>query len=106
VIDVSPGGALVETGHPLRPGSDVDVHFECDHRRGRFTAHVVRCDVFSISSSSGTTYRAALAFREVCDWVCEAATRDESNVPTEGGLESAADAGERALNSRGTRTSE
>lgn len=81
VIDVSPEGALVEAAAPLRPGSQVELQVEHNERRGSFGALVVRCDVSAISPHRGTTYRAGLAFREPCDWVCEAPTRGGSEMP-------------------------
>jgi len=80
VIDVSPEGALVEAGGPLRPGSDVELQVELNERKGSFGATVVRCDVSAISAHGGTTYRAGLAFRETCDWLCESPTRDGFKV--------------------------
>ena len=71
VIDVSAGGALVEAGRPLRPGSQVEVQMESVDRRGRLAARVVRCTVAAIHPESGVTYQAALSFNESCDWVCE-----------------------------------
>jgi hypothetical protein len=69
VIDLSPRGALVEAHRPLRPGSRVDVHLECDARRGLVAARVLRCSVAAIDAEAGVTYRAALAFNEICDWI-------------------------------------
>lgn len=74
VIDLSAGGALVEAGRPLRPGSYVDVQLESDARRGTVAARVVRCAVAAIDSESGVTYRAGLSFNDTCDWVREALT--------------------------------
>jgi hypothetical protein len=73
VIDVSPGGALVEVERALRPGSRVDVHLETDLQHGTVSARVVRCAVAAIDSA-GITYRAALAFVETCDWMREVLT--------------------------------
>jgi hypothetical protein len=74
VIDMSPGGALVEVERALRPGSRVDVHLETDELHGTVSARVVRCAVVAIDSHAGITYRAALAFIETCDLVREALT--------------------------------
>jgi hypothetical protein len=81
VIDVSAGGALVEAGRPLRPGSQVEVQMESVDRRGRVAARVVRCTVAAIHPESGVTYQAALSFNESCDWVCESATQDGYPMP-------------------------
>jgi len=77
VIDVSRTGALVEAGQPLRPGSEVDVHLENAVRFGRVPAMVVRCAVAAIDIT-GITYRAALAFKESCEWVCEGRSHSDS----------------------------
>ena len=74
VIDVSACGALVEAGRPLRPGSYVDLQLETDAHRSTIAARVVRCAVAAIHSESGVTYRAALSFKESCEWVREAVT--------------------------------
>jgi hypothetical protein len=81
VIDLSVRGALVEAGRPLRPGSRVDVHLECDARRGMVAARVLRCSVAAIDSESGVTYRAALSFNEICEWVREAMPPRGSDLP-------------------------
>lgn len=83
VIDVSPGGALVEAGGPLRPGAHVELQLETNGRKEWCAARVVRCDVWAISASSGTTYRAGLAFSEACGWVCEEETPVVCEFPAE-----------------------
>jgi len=90
VIDVSAGGALVEAGQPLPPGSLVEVHLESDHQHGRLAARVVRCAVAAIDTESGITYRAALSFNESCDWVCESTTPTGYDVPEQIGMETSA----------------
>jgi hypothetical protein len=74
IIDVSPGGALVEVERALRPGAHVDVHLETDAQRWTVSARVVRCAVAAIDAEAGVTYRAALAFIESCEWMREALT--------------------------------
>ena len=74
IIDLSVRGALVEGRRPLRPGSRVDVHLECDAQRAMVGARVLRCSVAAIDAESGVTYRAALAFSELCEWIREAVT--------------------------------
>ena len=74
IVDLSVRGALVEGGRPLRPGSRVDVHLECEARRAMVGARVLRCSVAAIDAESGVTYRAALAFSELCEWIREAVT--------------------------------
>ena len=77
IVDVSAGGALVEAGCQLRPGSRIDVHLESDRERLLVRASVTRCTVASIDPGAGITYRAALCFTERCDWVRESSTPEE-----------------------------
>jgi hypothetical protein len=81
IVDVSAGGALVEAGYQLRPGSRIDVHLETDYERRTVRASVTRCTVAAIGSPTGITYRAALHFTERCEWVREAATREGKRMP-------------------------
>ena len=74
VIDVSPGGALVEAGRALHPGSHVNLYLETDAERRTVPARVVRCAVAAIDAEAGVLYRAALSFIETCEWVREALT--------------------------------
>jgi hypothetical protein len=74
IIDLSVRGALVEGLRPLCPGVRVEVHLECDAQRAMVGARVLRCAVAAIDAESGVTYRAALAFSELCEWIREAAT--------------------------------
>ena len=83
IIDLSGAGALVEAARPLRPGSHVDVQFECDERHGQVSARVVRCAVASIDGEA-ITYRAALSFIETCDWVREVLTPAGYGMPGSG----------------------
>ena len=85
LLDVSPDGALVEAGSPLRPGSSVELQVEHNDRTALFGATVVRCDVSAISAHRGTTYRAGLAFRESCEWLSALPTLCGFNVHAECG---------------------
>jgi hypothetical protein len=66
VIDVSPGGALVEGRVRLLPGARVDVHFMT--RRGRLLvrSRVVRAYVSTLGSG-GVTYCGGLLFDQAID---------------------------------------
>lgn len=66
VIDLSPGGALVQTDRPLRPGSRVQIRVVLTHSTVSVAAHIVRCTVSAIHPEYGVTYRAALRFDERC----------------------------------------
>jgi len=103
VVDLSAGGALVEAGRPLRPGSCVEVQLETDARRGMVAARVVRCTVAAIDAESGVTYRAGLSFNDTCDWVREAVTPGGQAVHgvAPGDTPPAAAAGDRLPPSRG-----
>ena len=61
VVDVSDGGALVETAKGLLPGATVDLQFGTSQRQSFVRGHVVRCSVVEIRSSA-VLYRAAIAF--------------------------------------------
>jgi hypothetical protein len=74
IIDLSVRGALVEGVRPLCPGARVELHLECDTQRAMVGARVLRCAVAAIDAESGVTYRAALAFSELCEWIREAVT--------------------------------
>jgi hypothetical protein len=65
VVDVSRGGALVETDRPLRPGSPVHLRLDPLHRTAIVTTAVVlRCAVWTLVPEAGVVYRGALRFDE------------------------------------------
>lgn len=66
VIDLSPGGALVQAHRPLRPGARVHVRFIAEGRSFALAAHVLRCVVWSIAGDEGVVYRGALQFEHPC----------------------------------------
>ena len=65
IVDISQGGAQVETDRPLRPGTRVHVRVSISDRTISLAALVLRCHV-SILHAGGVTYRGALAFEECC----------------------------------------
>jgi PilZ domain-containing protein len=75
LVNVSAGGALVESPRPLRPGSDVHLQLTTGHRSFGLSARVLRCAVAAIDST-GVLYRGALSFANRCDALWESATRD------------------------------
>jgi PilZ domain-containing protein len=81
IVDVSAGGALLQTARPLRPGARV--HFQIVTKRRAFSlvAKVLRCEVWMLDSLEGIIYRGALQFEQRCDFVWEADTPIESVVP-------------------------
>ena len=70
VIDVSMGGALVETHHRLLPGTSVELHLQDDHRRATVRGRVLRCYVARIRSTS-VCYRGAILFDRYLPWFAE-----------------------------------
>ena len=61
VIDVSPDGALIETGHRLLPGTIVVLHFETLDRRESVRGRVLRSTVAGVRAS-GISFRGAIRF--------------------------------------------
>ena len=67
VIDVSAGGALVETKHRLLPGTAVELHLETSDRRATIRGRVLRCAIARLRSSS-VCYRGAIGFDRHLPW--------------------------------------
>ena len=67
LIDVSSGGACVETDHRLLPGSSVELHVESENRRACLRGRVVRCAVSAVRPAS-VSYRGAIAFDRHLPW--------------------------------------
>jgi len=61
VVDVSPDGALIETGHRLLPGTVVALHFESLDGRVSVRGRVLRSTVAGLRTS-GISYRGAIRF--------------------------------------------
>jgi hypothetical protein len=80
IVDVSSGGALIEVTSPLGPGARVHVHLKTFASEAALVARVTRCGVAAVSEGH-ITYRAALQFDHPCEWVREALTRNEYEVP-------------------------
>jgi hypothetical protein len=80
VIDLSPAGALIETGRQLRPGTRVHVRIVTERFTVSIAAHVLRCTVSAIHPEHGVTYRGALRFDERCHHLTDPATRDAGAV--------------------------
>jgi hypothetical protein len=70
VIDVSAGGALVETAHRLLPGSSVELQMETSSRRASIRGRVLRCAVSMLQPSS-VCYRGAIGFDRPLSWFSE-----------------------------------
>jgi hypothetical protein len=67
VIDLSAGGALIETFHRLLPGTTVELQVEATDRSATMRGRVVRCAVSQVRSSS-VSYRGAIAFDRHLPW--------------------------------------
>ena len=67
LIDVSAGGALVESGYRLLPGARVELQFETSRLSAAVRGRVVRCSVSQLRSTS-VCYRGAVAFDRHLPW--------------------------------------
>jgi hypothetical protein len=61
VRDLSKGGALIETGRALAPGSRCEVHLELGELKANATARVARCHLLA----GGTRYEAGIEFEKI-----------------------------------------
>jgi hypothetical protein len=78
LIDVSAGGALIETGHRLLPGTSVELQVETGTRKANVRGHVVRCAVVRVRPT-WVCYRGAIAFDRHLPWFIE--ERGEAATP-------------------------
>ena len=67
LVDVSAGGALIETNHRLLPGAEVELDVEKGTDRARVRGRVVRCDVARVRPT-WVCYRGAIAFDRYLPW--------------------------------------
>ena len=81
IVDVSPGGALVQGERPLRPGSRVHMHVASTARTFAVAARVLRCAVWALHPMDGVTYRGALQFENRCELFWEPGTLRGTQVP-------------------------
>src|SRR5438105_11848548 len=65
LIDLSVGGAQVESAVTLRPGSTIVVQIHGEDREVALPSHVLRCHIAAIAPVA--TYRGALAFKRAVD---------------------------------------
>jgi hypothetical protein len=70
VIDVSAGGALIETAHRLLPGSAIELQMETSSCRASMKGRVLRCAVSGLRASA-IHYRGAIAFDGPLSWFTE-----------------------------------
>ena len=64
VIDLSCGGALIETGYRLLPGAQVELQLVGPNALQRVRGRITRSHVASLDRERGIRYRGALAFDE------------------------------------------
>jgi hypothetical protein len=70
LIDLSPGGALVEADRRLLPGSAVELHIQSEDRQATMRGAVLRCMVVRVRPAS-VSYRGAIAFDRHLTWFGE-----------------------------------
>ena len=74
VIDISAGGALVETSHRLLPGTIVELHVERGSEHSRVRGRVLRCAVVRVRPT-WVCYRGAIGFERHLPWLLDEAGR-------------------------------
>jgi hypothetical protein len=78
LIDVSAGGALIETGHRLLPGTSVELQVQSGTDRASVPGQVLRCAVVRVRPT-WVCYRGAIAFDRHLPWFVDA--RGERPTP-------------------------
>jgi hypothetical protein len=73
VIDVSAGGALIETTHRLLPGTVVELHVDRGAQHARVLGRVLRCAVARVRPT-WIAYRGAIGFDRHLPWLLNEAT--------------------------------
>jgi hypothetical protein len=67
LLDVSAGGALVETTYRLLPGSLIELHVATTERQASVRGGVLRSAVVDVRAA-GLCYRSAIGFNHVLPW--------------------------------------
>jgi hypothetical protein len=67
LIDVSAGGALIETNHRLLPGASVELQMETENRQVNMRGRVLRCAVVRVRPT-WVCYRGAIEFDRHLPW--------------------------------------
>ena len=78
LIDVSAGGALIETSHRLLPGTSVELQVETGTERASVRGQVLRCAVVRLRPT-WVCYRGAIAFDRHLPWFVD--ERREPSTP-------------------------
>ena len=73
LLDVSAGGALVETTYRLLPGSSIELHVATTERRTLMRGGVLRSAVVGVRAA-GMCYRSAIGFNLQLSWFVEGET--------------------------------
>jgi PilZ domain-containing protein len=81
LVDVSAGGALIETSRRLLPDTCVEIYMESESRRAALRARVLRCAVVGVRPNA-MHYRAAIQFDSYLPWFVE----DDGIVVHESGV--------------------
>ena len=68
LIDLSAGGALIETAYRLLPGTSVELHVETAQHRACVRGRVLRCAVADVCSTL-IRYRGAIRFDGGLPWL-------------------------------------
>jgi hypothetical protein len=79
VLDISAGGALVETRCRLLPGSSVELHVQSEDRAVTVRGRVLRCAVVRVRPTF-VCYRGAIAFDRHLSWFID----EHSSAPSIG----------------------
>ena len=82
LIDVSAGGALIETTHRLLPGTSIELHVETRSHRTNVRGRVLRCAIVLVRPS-WVCYRGAIGFDRHLPWLL-----DESGGAGDGSVRS------------------
>jgi hypothetical protein len=78
IIDVSAGGALIETAYRLLPGASVELQVETDTRHTSIRGRVLRSAVASVRPSV-VSYRGAIRFDRHLPWFVDEPLGDSSS---------------------------
>jgi len=70
LIDVSAGGALIETTHRLLPGTSIELHLETRSHRTNVRGRVLRCAIVVVRPS-WVCYRGAIGFDRHLPWLVD-----------------------------------
>jgi hypothetical protein len=81
LVDVSAGGALIETSHRLLPGASVELHMETESRRTSVRGRVLRCAVVRVRPAS-VCYRGAIGFDRHLPWFVDTSEYQVPSIET------------------------